>query len=149
MIRCQTCGYLIAGSNRNDNIFGTIAGIINASKSNQQVLGFPALKGYWLSSEIKKYSTKENWSLVTNYHFGGYAKVNSELINFINLFKKKYQISLDPVYTGKMLYGIIDMIENSKIPQNSRILAIHTGGLQGIAGMNELLIKKNLPLIDV
>ena len=128
---------------------GTIAGIINASKSSQQVLGFPALKGDWLSSEIKKYSTKENWSLVTNYHFGGYAKVNSELVNFINLFKKKYQISLDPVYTGKMLYGIIDMIENSKFPQNSRILAIHTGGLQGIPGMNELLIKKNLPLIDV
>jgi len=128
---------------------GTISGIINASKSNQQNLGFPALKGDWLSSEIKKYSIKENWSLITDYHFGGYAKVNAELIHFINLFKKKYEISLDPVYTGKMLYGIIDMIENSKFPQNSRILAIHTGGLQGIAGMNELLIKKNLPLIDV
>ena len=75
--------------------------------------------------------------------------MNSELIHFINLIKKKYQISLDPVYTGKMLYGVIDMIENSKFPQNSRILAIHTGGLQGITGMNELLIKKNLPLIDV
>ncbi len=128
---------------------GTIAGIINSSKANQQILGFPALKGDWLSSEIKKYTTKKNWSLITDYHFGGYAKVNSNLIHFINLFNEKYEIALDPVYTGKMLYGIIDMIENSKFPQNSRILAIHTGGLQGIAGMNELLNKKNLPLIDV
>ncbi|WP_144963856.1 1-aminocyclopropane-1-carboxylate deaminase/D-cysteine desulfhydrase [Gillisia sp. Hel_I_86] len=128
---------------------GTIAGIINASKPDQYILGFPALKGDWLSTEIKKYTTKNNWRLITDYHFGGYAKVNSELIYFINLFRKKYEIALDPVYTGKMLYGIIDMIENSKFPQNSRILAIHTGGLQGIAGMNELLTKKNLLLIDV
>ncbi len=128
---------------------GTIAGIINASKPNQQILGFPALKGDWLSSEIKKHTTKNNWSLVTDYHFGGYAKVNSQLVHFINQFNEKCQIALDPVYTGKMLFGIIDMIENSKFPQNSRILAIHTGGLQGIAGMNELLTKKNLPLIDV
>lgn len=128
---------------------GTIAGIINSSSSTQNILGFPALKGSWLTSEIKKYTAKENWSLITDYHFGGYAKVNSELIQFINNFKSKYQIALDPVYTGKMLYGIFDRIENSKFPQNSRILAIHTGGLQGIAGMNDLLIKKNLPLIDV
>lgn len=128
---------------------GTIAGIINASGSNQRILGFPALKGDWLSSEIKRYAIRDNWSLITDYHFGGYAKVNSGLIHFINQFKKKYDIPLDPVYTGKMLYGIIDMIENSKFPQNSRILAIHTGGLQGIAGMNKVLTKKNLPIINV
>lgn len=128
---------------------GTIAGIINSSNKSQEVVGFPALKGNWLSSEIKKYTKKSNWNLVTNYHFGGYAKVNAELIHFINLFFEKYEIKLDPIYTGKMLFGIIEMIENSKFPQNSRILAVHTGGLQGIAGMNEILTKKNLPLIDV
>lgn len=128
---------------------GTIAGIINASSQDQKVLGFPALKGAWLASEIKKYTDRKNWDLITDYHFGGYAKFNEELVNFINEFHQKHQISLDPVYTGKMLFGIIDMIENEKFPQNSRILAIHTGGLQGIAGINELLIKKNLPLIDV
>jgi len=128
---------------------GTIAGIINAAKGSQQIFGFPALKGDWLSSEIKKYTIKDNWKLITDYHFGGYGKVNSQLIGFINNFNKKHDIALDPVYTGKMLFGIIDMIENSKFPQNSRILAVHTGGLQGIAGMNELLTKKNLPLIDV
>lgn len=128
---------------------GTIAGIINASNKDQQVLGFPALKGGWLASEIEKYTDRKNWKLITEYHFGGYAKLNKKLVDFINEFHEKYQISLDPVYTGKMLFGIIDMIENAKFPQNSRILAVHTGGLQGIAGMNELLTKKNLPLIDV
>ncbi len=128
---------------------GTIAGIINRSNSNQQILGFPALKGAWLAAEIQKFTQRDNWKLITDYHFGGYGKVTAELIYFINEFRKKSEIPLDPVYTGKMLYGIIDMIENSKFPQNSRILAVHTGGLQGIAGMNELLSKKNLPLIDV
>ena len=128
---------------------GTIAGIINASGTNQNILGFPALKGDWLASEVKKYTNRKNWELVTDYHFGGYAKIDSKLVQFINRFHEKYGILLDPVYTGKMMYGIIDMIENSGFPQNSRILAIHTGGLQGISGMNELLTKKNLPLINV
>ncbi len=128
---------------------GTISGIINSSTPEQKVLGFPALKGNWLVSEIKEYSNKENWELITDYHFGGYAKMNYKLVSFINSFRKKYQIALDPVYTGKMMYGIFDMIENSAFPQNSRILAVHTGGLQGIAGMNTILYKKNLPLLDV
>lgn len=128
---------------------GTVAGIINGSKCSQQIIGFPALKGEWLAAEIEKFTTRNNWKLITDYHFGGYGKVNPELITFINEFNQMYRIPLDPVYTGKMLYGIIDMIENLKFPQNSRILAVHTGGLQGIAGMNESLSKKNLPLIDV
>lgn len=128
---------------------GTLSGIINASKEQQRILGFPALKGTFLSSEISKYTSAENWSLVTEYHFGGYAKVSSGLIKFINDFRKKYHIQLDPVYTGKMIYGIFDMMEKSAFPENSRILAVHTGGLQGIAGMNNILRKKNLPEIQV
>ena len=128
---------------------GTISGIINSSTPEQKVLGFPALKGNWLASEIKEYSNKENWKLITAYHFGGYAKTDSTLISFINNFRKEYHIPLDPVYTGKMLYGIFDMIQSSTFPQNSRILAVHTGGLQGIEGMNKMLSKKNLPLLDV
>lgn len=128
---------------------GTISGIINSSEENQVVLGFPALKGDFLSSEIKKHSAGENWKLLNHYHFGGYAKVSSELIRFINDFKLKYHIPLDPVYTGKMLFGIFDMIENEAFPENSSILAVHTGGLQGIAGMNNILKKKNLPLIHL
>lgn len=128
---------------------GTVAGIVNSALKTQKTLGFSALRGDFLIQEISKYTSKENWELITDYHFGGYAKVSPELIFFINDFQKKYQIPLDPVYTGKMLYGIFDMIERSVFPPNSRILAIHTGGIQGISGMNNLLLKKNYPLIDV
>lgn len=128
---------------------GTVSGIINSALAHQNILGFSALKGDFLIPEISKYTAKENWELIADYHFGGYAKISVELIAFINDFQKKYQIPLDPVYTGKMLFGIFDMIEKSEIPRNSRILAIHTGGLQGISGMNRILLKKNFPLINV
>ncbi|ETN93925.1 1-aminocyclopropane-1-carboxylate deaminase/D-cysteine desulfhydrase [Zhouia amylolytica] len=128
---------------------GTISGIINSASPNQKVLGFPALKGDFLKNEILKFVHKENWSLVADYHFGGYAKVKPELIEFINEFKRETKIPLDPVYTGKMLYGLVDMIKNDKFEPNTKILVIHTGGLQGIAGMNQRLKQKKLPLIDV
>jgi 1-aminocyclopropane-1-carboxylate deaminase len=123
---------------------GTISGIINSLKSHQKAIGFPALKGDFLQHEIKKYIIKQdNWSLNTNYHFGGYAKVSEELIIFINKFKSETKIPLDPVYTGKMMFGIVDLIKNGFIKKGSKILAIHTGGLQGIDGINLLLKKKN------
>ncbi len=127
---------------------GTISGIINSLKNHQNAIGFPALKGDFLSQEIKKYILKtENWSLNTNYHFGGYAKVSEELIIFINKFKKETKIPLDPVYTGKMMFGIVDLIKKGFFEKGTKILAIHTGGLQGIDGMNQLLEKKNLAQI--
>lgn len=127
---------------------GTISGIINSSSEDQKVLGFPALKGDFLSSEIKKFATKNNWQLILDYHFRGYAKVDKELIHFMNQFKKDFQILLDPVYTGKMMYGIFDLIGQGYFSENTRILAIHTGGLQGISGMNRVLKNKGLPQID-
>ncbi len=126
---------------------GTVSGLINCSKPGQQVLGFPALKGEFLQQVISKFALKENWKLIHDYHFGGYAKINTELISFINEFKKKNNIPLDPVYTGKMMFGIFDLIEKNYFPKGSKILAIHTGGLQGISGMNAILKKKNLPII--
>src|SRR5690606_5234680 len=128
---------------------GTILGIINSSKPHQKVLGFPALKGDFLESEIKKFTQKENWELITDYHFGGYAKINEELIAFINKFRDKTHIPLDPVYTAKMCYGVFDLIRKGYFKKEANILLIHTGGLQGIAGMNEKLKKQNLPLIHV
>ena len=127
---------------------GTISGLINASEPHQKILGFPALKGTFLSDNISKFVTRKNWELIGDYHFGGYAKINIDLIAFINQFKKEQGIPLDPVYTGKMMYGIMDMIRLNKFPKGSRILAIHTGGLQGIAGMNAKLKLKKLPLIQ-
>ncbi len=122
---------------------GTISGIINSSKVGQQVLGFPALKGDFLTKDICKFVTKTNWELVTDYHFGGYAKVTEELVLFINDFYQKYQVPLDPVYTGKMAFGVLDLMQNKKIPKGSKILMIHSGGLQGVTGMNLLLKQKN------
>ena len=122
---------------------GTIAGIINTSKNNQKVIGFPALKGDFLQEDIRKFATKINWELQNKYHFGGYGKVSSELIMFINAFKKETNIPLDPIYTGKMVYGLIEMIKEDFFIPGTKILAIHTGGLQGIKGMNAVLKKKN------
>lgn len=128
---------------------GTISGVINSAAPSQQVLGFSALKGDFLSSEIRKHTSRENWELVTQYHFGGYAKVDPELIHFINGFKERHGTALDPIYTGKMLFGIFDLMQQGRFPENTRILAIHTGGLQGIAGMNQRLKQKKYPIIDV
>ena len=128
---------------------GTIAGIINARNSKQRVLGFPALKGDFLKEDIRKFTNKENWELQTDYHFDGYAKVTTELIDFINEFRCETQISLDPIYTGKLIFGILDMVKKGQFLPNTNILAIHTGGLQSIAGMNTKLKKKNLPLIQI
>lgn len=127
---------------------GTISGLINCSKPSQQVLGFPALKGDFLQQDISKFAINNQWELITDYHFGGYAKINAELVAFINQFKAQNHVPLDPVYTGKMLFGIFDLIEKNYFPKGAKILAIHTGGLQGIDGMNQLLKKKNLPIID-
>ncbi|HSQ46715.1 MAG TPA: pyridoxal-phosphate dependent enzyme [Lutibacter sp.] len=124
---------------------GTISGIINSLNIHQKAIGFPALKGDFLQHEIRKYILKrDNWSLCNNYHFGGYAKVSEELIIFINKFKSETKTPLDPVYTGKMMFGIVDLIKNDFFKKGTKILAIHTGGLQGIEGMNLVLKNKNL-----
>ena len=128
---------------------GTLSGILNASKSHQTVLGFSALNGTFQKELIKKYSNKTNFDLIDTYCFGGYAKIDSQLIRFINEFKEHTGIPLDPVYTGKMIFGIIDLLKKGYFKENSRILAVHTGGLQGITGMNELLKKKKLPQITI
>ncbi|WP_179344105.1 1-aminocyclopropane-1-carboxylate deaminase/D-cysteine desulfhydrase [Winogradskyella ursingii] len=128
---------------------GTISGVIRSSKKHQTVLGFPALKGDFLQEDIRKFAKQDNWKLITDYHFGGYGKIKPELITFINQFKLNYGIPLDPIYTGKMMFGILDRIEKGYFPENSKILAIHSGGLQGVAGMNLKLKRKNWPLIEI
>jgi len=127
---------------------GTLSGIIEASFEHQKIIGFSALKGDFLSDVIRKFVTKTNWEIETNYHFGGYGKVSDELISFMNSFYSNTKIPLDPVYTGKMVYGVLNKIENQFFPENSKILMIHTGGLQGIEGMNLILKNKNKELIN-
>jgi 1-aminocyclopropane-1-carboxylate deaminase len=128
---------------------GTISGIINSSLPHQKVLGFPALRGDFLKDEICKFARNQNWELISDYHFGGYAKVNPALIAFINQFYLENRIPLDPIYTGKMVFGVMDLISTNYFPEHSKILLIHTGGIQGIAGMNINLKNKNLQTINV
>lgn len=128
---------------------GTISGIINSSNSRQKILGFPALKGDFLNQEITKFANKKNWELIHTYHFGGYGKIKEELICFINNFYATYHIPLDPIYTGKMIFGIFDLIDKGYFNKKSKILVIHTGGLQGIHGINEILISKNKEIIKI
>ena len=127
---------------------GTISGIINSSSPHQKVLGFPSLKGDFLQKDIRKFATKSNWELINDYHFGGYGKVSDELVLFLNSFYSKNKVPLDPIYTGKMVFGVIDLISNDFFPNNSKILLIHTGGIQGVKGMNEVLKSKNKPIIE-
>ncbi|MAD49867.1 MAG: 1-aminocyclopropane-1-carboxylate deaminase [Flavobacteriales bacterium] len=122
---------------------GTLSGIIRSLKPSQHAIGFSSLKGGgFLNDEVKKYVDHSNWSIQFDYHFGGYAKINLELLSFMNEFKRDFSIQLDPVYTAKMFYGIFDMIKNEQIRSNSTILAVHTGGTQGIEGMNQRIQSK-------
>lgn len=128
---------------------GTISGIINTAKKHQKVIGFPALKEDFLQNEITPYvNNTKNWSLQRDYNFGGFAKINSILVRFINDFAKQTGVQLDPIYTGKMLFGIIDLIKKDVFEEEVKVLAIHTGGIQGIQGMNQRLMRKGLTSIN-
>lgn len=127
---------------------GTLAGLIRGTDNEKQVIGFSVLKGGDFLNKnvedlINNNNTKlySNWQINLEYHFGGYAKINRELIDFIKIFEKKNNIPIEPIYTGKMLYGIYDMNLKGYFREGSTILAIHTGGLQGLEGMKEKIKK--------
>lgn len=110
----------------------TLTGIINSVKDETKVLGFCAIKnGEYLKNIILQQTNSTNWDLNYNYHFGGFAKMNIELKNFIEEFKIEHSIVLDRVYTSKMMFGIFDLIKKNIFKEHTKILAIHTGGLQG------------------
>lgn len=119
-----------------------MAGLICGLKDVRKVIGISVLKGGFSKSDVEnlvlEYSGKsyKNWDILDDYHFGGYVKFNDELISFINGFKAKTGIALDPVYTGKMLFGLYEMIRNGFFRPKTKIVALHTGGLQGIRGFN-------------
>lgn len=126
---------------------GTWAGLVESALPHQEVIGFTALKNHNLENELRKLTTNKNGLLNHDYTFGGYAKVSPELIDFINIFNKNFKTPLDPVYTGKLLFGIFDLIKSKQWIGGKKILVIHTGGLQGILGMNQKLSKKEWPTI--
>ena len=125
---------------------GTLAGLINSSWDHQEVFGFSALKGH-AHDDIKHFTSKANYQIFEDDVFGGYGKTSNELIEFINSFYRCTSIKLDPIYTGKMMFRLFDMIERNQVPQNTKILAIHSGGIQGIDGFNQRQEKKGKPSI--
>ncbi len=119
---------------------GTAAGMITALEGQSELLGFSVLKGNWMEKEIndlsatRKGSANKNWSVNTDFHFGGYAKFNEELIDFINVFKRDHGVQLEPVYTGKLFFGLFELIAQDYFTPGTSIAVIHTGGLQGLEG---------------
>ena len=123
---------------------GTLSGLAEAAFDHQEILGFPALKGAFLQKDICNFTQQNNWSLFESYHFGGYAKVTPTLVHFANQFNMDTGIVLDPIYTAKMVFGVMDLIENDYFESGAHILMIHTGGLQAIEGMNEKLQRQGI-----
>jgi 1-aminocyclopropane-1-carboxylate deaminase len=113
-----------------------MAGLIKAAAPHQQVIGLSVLKNnISIDEEIKALLTpeesKKNFEINHDYHFGGYAKHTPALIDFMNDCYKKMELPLDFVYTAKLVYGVEDLATNGKFDPTSKILIIHSGGLQG------------------
>ena len=126
---------------------GTIAGISRFAEDHQKVIGIKAVKDNSLEKTIQEWSRRNNFELI-DADEGRYGKITDENIRFINWFYEEYEIPLDPIYTGKMMQKIFDLVEKDFFPKGSKILTFHTGGLQGIKGANQFLKSKNRPLID-
>lgn len=128
---------------------GTFCGVLAGVNESQSVLGISSLKGDFIQGEIEKLLEtfnieKQNYLVDSSHHFGGYGKITHDLVAFINWFKATFSIQLDPIYTGKSFFGVWDMIKNDKFEKNLRIILLHTGGLQGISGINrkkEIIIQ--------
>ncbi len=125
---------------------GTVSGLSKFAENHQKVIGFKIVNDSSLENKILELSQKQNFELV-DAHFGGYGKITDEIIRFINTFFQETGIPLDPVYTGKMMIKLYELIDEGFFPENSKILAFHTGGLQGIEGANEMLQQQNRTLI--
>lgn len=127
---------------------GTLAGLVSGLNGRKKALGFSVLKGGdFLLNDVEKLIYESagkkynNWDINLDFHCGGYAKINSELIKFIQRFKKITSIPIEPIYTGKLLFGVYNLILNHYFNNGNAILVIHTGGLQGLIGMKNKVLK--------
>lgn len=122
----------------------TLTGIVNALPDDRKILGFaPMKRGAYLQDELKTYihsGKQDSYRIYDNWHFGGFGKHNSELLDFMNSFYTAQHIPLDVVYTSKMMFGIRELIHRSEWGSDSKILCIHTGGLQGNASVKDRLV---------
>jgi len=116
----------------------TLSGLISGPK-RAEIVGVSSLKGGFMEKEIEQMLSKYNlaqvnpWSVLNDFHFGGFAKVTQDLVDFTRNFKQAAGIQLDYIYTAKMVFGMFEMLRKGGIPQGSKLLLIHTGGLQGNA----------------
>ena len=126
----------------------TASGIIYATQT-EKVIVMNALKNSGLTEAIEKNLDipKDNWMVNEDYHFGRFAKVTQELVDFINGFYKAYGLLLDPLYNGKAMYGLFDLIHNNYFPRGSKILYVYTGGLQGVAAYNYRCKREEMRII--
>ena len=120
---------------------GTMAGLVSHAQPWQTVVGIKVLEDPSLESQIESWAPRKDFQLVES-KFGRYGKITDENVDFINNFYQRFQIPLDPIYTGKMMQQLCELIDAGEFPEGSRILAFHNGGLQGINGANHLLRSK-------
>jgi 1-aminocyclopropane-1-carboxylate deaminase len=122
----------------------TLAGLLMNNKNNTTIIAVPAIKNMTdieqRIQQLTSNSYKNNLSIFTDYHFGGYAKYNTELLVFMNQFYTDYKIPTDFVYTAKMMFSIMDKIKNGYFAKGSKIVCLHTGGLQGNASLPKGLL---------
>lgn len=131
----------------------TLAGMMLSSKRDRKFIGFSALKGgEFLNDEVIKHieyflmdrdlaeEYREHFIIDSTYHFGGYGKWNEELVSFIQHLEQEHKLPLDQVYTGKALFGLLKRIENGFLSEGSKVLFIHSGGLQGRPGCEPLTL---------
>lgn len=120
----------------------TLAGLVRAKIGRARCLGFSALKGavdleQRVENQLGDAARINEWSIAHEYHFGGFAKINPRLTQFISDIYKQNEFLLDPIYTGKMLYGLAEYIHQGRIASGSKVLMLHTGGLQGWRGFGD------------
>lgn len=122
---------------------GTLAGLISGLNGKNFALGFAVLKGASFLKENVNSLLKncndnsfKKWDINLDYHFGGYAKMNSVLLDFVKRFTSLAKIPIEPIYTGKMLFGIYDLASKGYFKEGNVIIAIHTGGIQGLKGLS-------------
>ncbi len=117
----------------------TLSGIIAAAPKQAAITGFAVFKhAEFLNQDVARllWQPQDNWQINHDYHGGGFAKSSAELLAFIARFQQATQIAIEPVYTGKMLFGIYDLLSKGYFQANQRIIAVHTGGLQGNRGFS-------------
>ena len=105
-------------------------GLVTAATANQEVIGIIVLKGW-------KQTNDNRGTFFSDYHFGGYAKYDTALIDFMNDLFRLTNIPTDFVYTGKLAFAIFDLIKKDYFVPASKILLIHSGGLQGNASLQK------------